>query len=427
MAFLKKAILINGSALVCFVIRMAQTVLLSRWLGPALIGQYSLVTSVLMLAAQVCALGLPIAFLYHSQHDPKQAQSYQTNCIWAGSLLGVVGGLAIGMLVWHGEGYFGVVPWYACLALGLYVLFMIHGGITRNSLLRRVQAKRLSSMTLLSALGSIGLVLLLAALDKLTVGTALVCFMVMQMIRMGVGWFWVGPEVNFRIRPSMAVIKTLGRMGIRLGLVDVMVLLNGTVSVLIIKHLIRDFDGVGYFSRGMQVAMLVVTASQAVLPLLFSQWASLAEDQLTPHFEKVMRFVTTFSLGVIGVILLFAKEAILILYGPEFLPAVVPMMILLPGTVLYLLSKVIIQFLGSRGHPEISTGVLIFAAGVSAALSYLFVPHFGIRGAAAASTLGNLALLLLLMGVVMRKFGVHLAHCLWLTTTDCRSLLKRNT
>ena len=99
MAFLKKAVLINGTALVCFVIRMAQTILLSRWLGPASIGQYALVTSVLMLAAQVWALGLPIAFLYHSQHDPKQAQSYQTNCIWAGSLLGVVGGLATGLLV----------------------------------------------------------------------------------------------------------------------------------------------------------------------------------------------------------------------------------------------------------------------------------------------------------------------------------------
>ena len=101
------------------------------------------------------------------------------------------------------------------------------------------------------------------------------------------------------------------------------------------------------------------------------------------------------------------------------------MMILLPGTVLILLGKVIIQLLGSRGHPEVSTGALILAAGVSAGLSYLFVPSFGIRGAAAASTLGNLALLLVLMAVVMRKFGVNLAHCLWLTPADYRSLTRR--
>jgi O-antigen/teichoic acid export membrane protein len=425
MAFLKKAFLINSSALVCFVIRMAQTMLLSRWLGPASIGQYSLITSVLMLAGQVCALGLPIAYLYHSQHDPKQAQTYQTNVMWAGSLLGVVGGLATGMLLWGAEGYFGPVPGYACLAAGGYCLFMIHAGITRNSLMRRVQSKRLSSMTLLAAVGALGLVLLLVAWDKLTVGTALLCFVAMQMIRMAVGWFWVGPEVDFRIRPSVAVIKTLGRMGIRLGLVDIMVLLNGTVSVLIIKHLIQDFEHLGYFSRGLQVAMLVVTASQAVLPLLFSKWASLTEDQLTPHFEKVMRFVTTFSLVVILVIVLSAKWVILILYGPAFLPAVVPMMILLPGTVLYLLAKVIIQFLGSRGLPERAIGALMIAAGLSAALSYLIVPNYGIRGAALASTAGNFALLLMLMVLVMRKFDVTLAHCLWFTPMDVRTLFKR--
>ena len=425
MSFLKKALLVNSSALICFVIRLAQTIVLSRLLGPAGIGQYALITSALMLATQISALGFPMAFLYHSQHDPQRSRAYQINCIWAGSILGMVGGLVIATLVWRCDGYFGQVPWFGCVAVGLYTVFMIQGGITRNSLLRTLQAKRLSIMTLSSALGPIALVLIFAACGRLSVGTALICFMGMHLVRMALGWYWIGPEVDFRIRPSGPVIRKLGTMGLRLGLVDVMVLLNSSINIMIIKWLITDFDSIGYFSRGLQVAMLVVTASQAVLPLLFSRWASLAEDQLKAHFEKVLRFVTTFSLVVILLILVTAKWVILALYGNEFLPAVVPMMILLPGTVLYLLAKVVIQFLGSRGLPEISSATLLAGALINALLSVWLIPVLGIRGAALASTSGNLALVVLLMVMVVRRFNVNPLHCVLVNGRDCRLMLKQ--
>jgi len=405
------------------VIRLAQTIVLSRILGPALIGQYALITAALLLATQISALGFPIAFLYYSQHDPKRAQTYQANCIWAGLGLGLIGGTAMGLGVAWCDGYFGQVPWYACVAVGSYVLFMIQSGVARNTLLRRVEARRLSVMTISATVGSFVLVLLFALLGWLTVGTALVCFAVMQMIRMAVGWFWIRSEVDFSIRPSRAVISQLGRMGIRQGWVDIMVLLNATLNVMIIKFLVSDFESVGYFSRGLQVAMLVVTASQAVLPLLFSRWAGLAQDQLARHFEKVMRFVTTFSLVVLLFILVSAKWVVLLLFGREYLPAVEPMRILLPGTMLYLLSKVVIQFLGSRGLPEVSAGLLLVGSLVNALLSVTLIPIYGINGAALASSAGNLALLMGLMAVVTVKYKINLLRCLGLTPGDCRHLV----
>jgi O-antigen/teichoic acid export membrane protein len=214
-------------------------------------------------------------------------------------------------------------------------------------------------------------------------------------------------------------------MGIRQGWVDIMVLLNATLNIIILKALISDFDQIGYFSRGLQIAMLVVTASQAVLPLLFSRWAALESNQLSVHFEKVMRFVTTFSLMIIIGILMLARPLVVFMYGKAFLPAVAPMMILLPGTLLYLLSKVVIQFLGSRGLPEMSALMLLTGCVVNAALSWILIPRHGINGAAVASTAGNLTLLVLLMAVVVVKFKVHLLRCLCVTAQDCRNLVHR--
>ncbi len=425
MSFVRKALLINVTALVSFVIRLIQTIVLTRWLGPTGIGQYAVVCAAVMLGSQISALGFPVAFLYYSQHDPKQTQVYQIHSFWSGLILGCLGGAVLGASAISWPTYFGHVPGYAIGAVSLYAVCMILAGVGRNSLLRRLESKRLSMMTLASALGSLVLIGALAWAGRLTVGSALVCLTGMQAIRLVVAWIWVGPTVDWHIRPRAEVLIKLGKMGLRQGGVDIMVLLNSTLNIMIIKVMVSDFDQIGFFSRGMQIAMLVVTASQAVLPVLFSRWASLPESQLTAHFEKVLRIVTTFSFLVIITIMLLARPLVIVLFGRAFVPAVTPMMILLPGTMLYLLGRVVIQFLGSRGLPEVSSIVLLISCSVNAMLSWMLIPRLGINGAAVASSVSHGALLGMLMCVMVIKFKVHIMQCICLSLQDCRHMTRQ--
>jgi O-antigen/teichoic acid export membrane protein len=159
--------------------------------------------------------------------------------------------------------------------------------------------------------------------------------------------------------------------------------------------------------------------------LLFSRWAALPEAELTRHVELVLRFLATFSVVIIGALMIGARTLVVTLYGIAFAPAVVPMMILLPGTLFFLLAKVATQFLGSRGLPELSIAMLIVGAAVNALLSWFLIPGLGIHGAAIAATLGNLALLGCLLATLRSRFGVHLGRCLWLTRQDWRGILKQ--
>ena len=425
MNFFRKAFLVNVTALMAFVIRLIQTIVLTRWLGPAGIGQYAAVYAAVMLGSQISALGFPVAFLYYSQHDPKQSQAYQIHSIWTGLILGLLGGGLLGALVIWRPSYFGHVPTYAIWAVSLYAVCMILAGVGRNSLLRRLESKRLGVMTLASSLGSVALIGVLAWIGQLTVASALVCLTCMQAIRLAVAWIWVAPTVDWHIRPRVAVLMKLGKMGLRQGGVDIMVLLNATLNIMMIKVMISDFEQIGFFSRGMQIAMLVVTASQAVLPVLFSRWASLQESQLTEHFEKVFRVVTTFSFLVIISILLLAKPLVIMLFGRAFVPAVTPMMILLPGTMLYLLGRVVIQFLGSRGLPEVSCLALLISCAVNALLSWILIPKLGIHGAAMASSASHVVLLLILLCVMVIKFKVRIMRCVGLSLQDCRNMKRQ--
>jgi len=425
MNFFRKAFLVNVTALVSFLIRVAQTIVLTRCLGPAGIGQYAVVCSAVMLGSQISAFGYPMAFLYYSQRDPKQAPVYQIHAIWSGLVLGIFGGAILGAMVMWMPSYFGQVPSYGIGAVSLYAVCMILAGVGNSSLLQRVESKRLSIMAIASSLGSLTLVGVLAWMGRLTVGSALVCFTGIQVIRLAVAWICVGPTVDWHIRPRVEILIKLGTMGLRQGSMNIMILLNSALNIMIIKAMMSDFDQIGYFSRGMQIAMLVVTASQAVLPVLFSRWASLQASQLTEHFEKVFRVVATFSFLVILGILTLARPLVIVLFGRAFVPAVTPMMILLPGTMLYLLARVVIQFLGSRGLPEVSCAALLIACAINALLSWLLIPGLGIQGAAMASCASHVVLLVMLLCVMVVKFKVRLLRCMCISLQDCRSMTRQ--
>lgn len=425
MAFFRKAVLVNASTLLGLLIHLGQTVILARVLGPAGIGQVALVGSIVMLAAQVCSLGIPTSLLYSCQHDPAHRRQATLEGLWATLVLGLVGAVILAMAVKTQRGYFGPLSWTACAIGASYVLVTPLSGITRTHLLCALAARRLSLMAVASMAIPLALVVALALAHRLDVTAALAALVLTSAVRLAMGAWWIRRELDVQVRPRLGGVGRLAWMGVRLSGTDGMILLSSTLHLLMLKALVTDFDGIGYFSRGQQLAMAVVTASQAVLPLLFSRWAALPEAQIADHFERAMRFLTTLSVVVLVAIGIGSRPLIVALYGERFLPAVMPLVILLPGTMFFLLGKVATQLLGSRGMPEVSVGVLAVTTGIHAALSWLLIPRLGVEGAAVASTLGNLALLVCLMVVMRTRYGVRWSRCLWLTRTDSRGMIRQ--
>ncbi len=180
---------------------------------------------------------------------------------------------------------------------------------------------------------------------------------------------------------------------------------------------------VGYFSRGQRIAVLAAIAGQAVMPLLFSRWVAFSQKNLATHVEKVLRFASTLcAVSLLG-ILLSGKWLVLILYGQQFLPATQPVMILVPRAVLYLLNMILIELLNSRGHPEIAVMSLVIGVVINAVLCWIFVPVSGIVGAAWALTTGNIVLLFLLMSIVIKKYGIRIANCIWVSRSDINGVM----
>lgn len=427
MSLLRKAALVNISTFIGILFGVLQTVIVTRVLGPEGVGRYSLVLAALMLTAQLFSFGLPLSYLYYSQHDRPNNRKYLMNVFWAVLVSGLAGGAGLCWVLYKHSSYFGLYPFWVYLIIVFYIPIAVQSAVARNDLMIEIQARRLSLMTLATSIGHVLLVVLFYAAGLLSVNQAILCFCLMSLVRLVMGGFWMKEKLSFDILPDWRTIWDLLLMGIRQSWADLAVLVNSKISLLVIRYVLDDFAQVGYFSRGQQIALLVVTAGQAVLPMLFSRWASLSAEKLPDHVERVLRFGFTVVLCMIAGLLIFGKWILLILYGREFLPALKPMLILMPGTGLYLISRALTQLLGGRGRPEISAGILLGTALLTAGLSFILTSMWSIVGAALAQLLGNLVLLALLLIVVKKLFGVHILRSFFINRRDVEIIYKQLT
>lgn len=425
MAFLRKAVLVNGSAIIGIGFSVVQTVILTRVLGPDGIGRYSLVLAALMLTMQLFSFGLPLSYLYHSQHNRQYNRKYLMNVFWLVLFSGLIGGLILAVLMYCKQDYFGSYPFWIYLIVVLHIPIVIQSFLARNDLMIEIQARRLSLMKLSTAIGHVIIVLCFYLTGLLTVNQAILAFFLMTLIRLILGGIWSYKKLDFSIFPDAKTAKDLFLMGIRQSWADLAVLVNGKISLLVIKYVLDDFGQVGYFSRGQRIAMLLVIAGRAVLPLLFSRWAAIAEEKLAENVQRVLRVSFAMVVVMIAGVLIFGKWILIILYGEDFLPALSPMMILMPGTGLYLVSRALMQLLGSRGRPEVSAGVLLVSSILTAILSFILTQIWSIEGAAVAELTGNIVLLTLLLYIVSRIYNIRLSKSLLLTRNDIRIIYKQ--
>ena len=425
MSFLRKSLVVNGSAFVGLLFGILQTVIVTRVLGPEGVGRYSLVLAALMLTTQFFSFGLPLSYLYYSQHDRANQRKYLMNTLWLVLFSGLLGGCVLSSIIYSRAGYFGTFPFWIYVLIVFYLPVSIESMVGRNALMVDLEARRLGIMSLATSIGQVLFVLLFYAFGLLTVNQAILSFCLMAVIRLALGGVWMRRKVDFNIVPDRKTAKELLLMGIRQSWADLAVLLNGQISLLVIRYVLDDFEQVGYFSRGQRIALLVITLGQAVLPMLFSRWAAIESDKLAAHVQRVLRFCFALVVCLAAGLLIFGKWILVILYGREFLPALKPMLILMPGTGLYLISRALIQLLGSRGRPEISAGLLLVSLGLTAGLSLVLTPRWSISGAAAAELTGNVVLLVMLLVTVRRLFGVRIGKSLLMTREDIRILLRQ--
>jgi O-antigen/teichoic acid export membrane protein len=106
---------------------------------------------------------------------------------------------------------------------------------------------------------------------------------------------------------------------------------------------------------------------------------------------RAFRMLLVLLIVAAVIALLFIKPAVYLMYGSEFLPLVLPFLILIPGIVMSGASTPFMSYFMSINRPDLSVTLPIFPLAVQVALALLIIPTLGAAGAALAFSTGLVA------------------------------------
>lgn len=185
--------------------------------------------------------------------------------------------------------------------------------------------------------------------------------------------------------PYLPLLKRSLSYGVRAQPGVLLNFFNKRLDMFIINFFLTS-AAVGYYSISVVLAELLWHLPNAFGTTLFPKVAGATEaraHELTSFLSRNLLLIMIGTALVLGVL---AKSLVLLLFGSSFLPALIPLWILLPGVIALGIMRILCTCFQGRGKPEYGTYLTIVSVSFTVALDLVLIPKFGIIGAAIAST-----------------------------------------
>ncbi|PSQ05586.1 polysaccharide biosynthesis protein [Halobacteriales archaeon QS_6_71_20] len=164
----------------------------------------------------------------------------------------------------------------------------------------------------------------------------------------------------------------------------------------------RGSDATGYYKAALNLAEFIWFVPRIVqMSLLHSTselWSEERTDAITDISARVTRYSLLFTMLLVIGLSVLAEPTITVYYGPEFRPAILPLIILLPGAMGFAVARPILAIGQGKG----AFRYLIYATGAAAlvnlVLNVVLIPRYGIVGAAVATSIGYFSMLIFHVG-----------------------------
>lgn len=189
----------------------------------------------------------------------------------------------------------------------------------------------------------------------------------------------------------------------------------------------RTTTEVGLYALAASLAQLLWLVSNTMATVLFPRVAS--DDEARGVAVERTAFFSRFALAstlVLGIVLaLIADPFLRIVYGAEYVPATLPIWLLLPGIVAFAPVNVLAAHLAGAGRPEFNVVVAAISVIVTVALDLVLIPAFGIAGAAVATSVAYATSAALTVAIFHRSTGQAVRSALIIQREDVRRVVAR--
>ncbi len=379
---------------------------LARSLGPGLTGTFFLAFSLSQLFAAFVDLGFGNLLIREVAQDRERAKSLFQH-VWGVKLilgaLGFVGVLASAVVL---DYPFEVVAIgaFAGVALVLDSLSAINYSTLRGHQLLRAESVGIVVFQLV--LAGTGATILFATHNIILLALANVLassvfFVISVRTIKRLTTYVIKPRFNkramfeaLRLSLPFAFIMLFGRLYTQ---TDIIMLSKIGCSV---RDCIRD---IGLYTTAVKATLVIQSVP---LSLMASVYPALSEtfarerDRFQSIFINTVRYMMSGMVGIVFVFLMFGEHAVTLVWGSEYVDSVPALNALLFGSVFVVVSFPCAAALNAAHMQNRYARFTLVGLLVNIAVNIAFIPRFGLVGAAMASAVGSVVLLILSLNAV---------------------------
>ena len=223
---------------------------------------------------------------------------------------------------------------------------------------------------------------------KLGVIGAILSFACSQllMVLVSIVFMFKGYKLGIPRLFSLAYFKESLFFGLKGHFSNVLSFINYRIDMFLLAYFIDDIS-VGIYSIAVLLAERIWLVSQSISSVLFARVANLNSDKERNTFTSLASRNTFFiTLLGGGFLALMSHWLILTFFGAEYADSVEPFLYIIPGIILFSMSKVLANDFIGRGYPEINTYIACVTAFVNLGLNVWLIPIYGIKGAAISTS-----------------------------------------
>jgi O-antigen/teichoic acid export membrane protein len=227
----------------------------------------------------------------------------------------------------------------------------------------------------------------------------------------------IGPALKL----STKCLKEMLSFGIRSYAELFFLYLNYQIDMIMVSVYTAP-EQVGYYSIAFSISRMILILPTSIGIVLYPRLSSLRVEEADFFTARVMRNVIfVISIGLVAVAFL-SKWIIQIMYGKAYLPATRPLLWLLPGVLAISMYKQLTRNFLSRGKPIYGAYISGFGLASAVLMNLLFIPRFGIAGAAAASSLAFLGMALIALVLFIKTSDINLMDAVFVRSDDLQDL-----
>lgn len=420
------------------VLYFVASTLMTRLLGDVGRGEYALITNQVALLSLALSMNLGFGITYFtakSSSDPRSVVGTAATMVLFN--IAVIPFLLFGISSTEGLAHLLMPADRMHWAYWAFVYFSIMAGLINTSvgavLLGLKHFRVLNWMSLLNAgMSAVGLLILYQLKDRLEPHEILPAVLLVSAIAMALqttGWcvlygIQVGripvPVWSWKTMRPILAFSLVGHLS------NLINLINYRFDIWVVDYY-QGAAELGLYAVAVGIGQLLFNVpepfSRVVQPYLFGQVSS----EMLSRFKAVARL--NFTALVILSLIMWATAPWVIpwLFGEVFLDSVFPLRLLLPGIVFSGAAKLLAQLVVQGGYQRFNLIATASSAVITIGLDLLLIPIWGIQGAAIASTIAYLVILMVIVFTIRYRMSIPIHDLFLLHPADIAQLRRSST